>query len=312
MSEALVKRMREARDGGATVLVEYAALRTRVGKSLIIIVEGRDDLPVYDVWLRRLQPTLDFRLLPASSKRSVLLVLASIEKNVTFKEDLVWYFVDRDFDDDHAEHNNLYVHETYSVENILTTESVIERVFRTELLCVGASGEDDVARCMEVFSARWDEYLHEIRDLNHLIFACRRAGVPCSPPDRTHQVVSVSLGRVTRLTSLSDERRLCGVEADADQLMSASAPAFAELCPRSRYRGKLHLCAFLRLLLLICADRRSEAPKLFNETTNISYNPYANSLGFLAGKCEVPVSLGNWVAARVVGTASPPAPLAAS
>ena len=49
-----VASMRRAREGAHTYLLLYLNIRSRVGPNrLIFALEGREDIPVYDIWLAR-------------------------------------------------------------------------------------------------------------------------------------------------------------------------------------------------------------------------------------------------------------------
>ena len=134
MSNGLVAAARESRHSPAVLKARILGIRSGDIDSWILVYEGKDDVGVYDVWVRAVLPDLAFYPLPGSGKSQVLSLRDNLSRSAEEVRSRILYFVDRDFDDlrGYPQGGDIFCTTSYSIENDLVNETVLRSILDDE------------------------------------------------------------------------------------------------------------------------------------------------------------------------------------
>ncbi|WP_326428797.1 DUF4435 domain-containing protein [Stutzerimonas frequens] len=111
--------------------VEYIKSRAKDGRGKVVLVlEGKDDPKFYTAKFGAII-MCEWKAISVGGKQKVLELRETIRKHPRYKDDSVYFFVDRDFDD-MASTDDIYVTPCYSVENMYCTPKTIKRLLEAE------------------------------------------------------------------------------------------------------------------------------------------------------------------------------------
>lgn len=284
-----VASMRRAREGVHTYLLLYLNLRSRVGPArLIFALEGREDIPVYDIWLSRelgdeLAEPLDVR-----GKGNVMGLSKLILASEAARDDKVILCVDHDFDGSRGQilPANTYVTSAYSIENLLISEACIDRLL---IRALNATGVEQEAR-----KAIVDRFSSLLRDFNnamlhpnaHARFA-RLSKIECPGfPDRIEPLVDVTLDAVRAKVNTADSQTCVQFLGLSASPLHSALHEHLEFLRQSDLtstgRGKFLLDFVRKFLAQIFEDRRAAKPRFFLFSNKSLPDPCTNILVNLA------------------------------
>lgn len=269
----LVERLREARGVPAVLKTKLASLRSQSPCVIVFLVEGVDDKIIYYHWLRQIDPCLRYEVLICNGKGRLLEFRNLLGRDVTGLGKNVYFLLDHDFDGlrGQAAGPDVFVTDTYSVENHLVTRDVVEAVLNSELHC---HAEPTVRLAvLEIFERSYQSFLKVTRPHNQRIFTSRRVGIASRRPwpSKIHLVARVALREVTA----SEHRPKDVIELErepTDYETGAHSDDFSVLNPATDYRGKFALLFFTRWLQLLAEDRSSQSPDVFKHAEKTSYS----------------------------------------
>lgn len=254
-----------ARDASAVLKLRFAERRSSLAEGTrMFVYEGSSDKLAYYFWAKALQPDLKYEPFLCGTKDTVLQLLDLLRRDVTGLAVGVYFFVDRDFDDlrDRKPEQNVFMTGTYSIENYLVTSEVLEDLLKIDFHCDGHPEARE--RIRTIFSATYRQFLEVTKNLNFRIFLARRLNI--------RQVSKIPTG-VSQLAQVKLESA-CAVDSDPCALVTLEReptpkeaedlrPAFEELEPELRYRGKFALAFFSKWLGVLRQDRQCDEPHLF-------------------------------------------------
>lgn len=124
------------------VFFQYYTRKRAKTKDFICVIEGKDDPKFYTNHIfYELGGSPE--LLSVDGKSNVLSLRSMLKNNINYKNDLVLYFIDRDYDLHDMSEGDLYVTPTYSIENFYCTALTFSRILDGEC---GLSKADDIKR----------------------------------------------------------------------------------------------------------------------------------------------------------------------
>jgi hypothetical protein len=268
-----IQNLRRERDVLAVTKAEFAVFASAVPLDhLILVFEGPDDKIAYAHWLRRIDPYVRYEALIKHNKAAVLKLFDALANDFTGLSKRARYFVDRDFDDlqgrDAA--SAIFMTDCYALENYCVNLDVLSDVLKEEFHCNGFNDARD--KMLELFKDVYGEFLSETRDINLRIFLSRRLSISQDErlPNRLNQFVAVELEGVKRLAGDLGELIPLQREPSIEEV-EALTPAFDELEPAYRYRGKFALMFFSRWLGLLRSERVGDASELFGAYGKSNY-----------------------------------------
>lgn len=285
----IVDSMRESRKSPKVLKLKVIKIKGEHPDVLILIHEGVEDVPVYEAWLSRLLDAPQYEPIAGAGKEQLLAFRAELDANNDPLKDSILFFIDRDFDLPHPEHQAVYELPAYSIENFLCSEEVLDSLLRDEFRCAG-----DIAQRKSVIS-KFQEIQENFRKIaepvNFILFAARRSGVDVlCKPSCVDEIATINLCSVTANFSSASEIVKLKAEIPEDRQKSL-AEEFSQLPPELSNRGKYELEMFRRWLQALMADRRCSLPDVFLESKKIGGDPGNLPMRRFASASIVPAGL---------------------
>lgn len=279
-----VESLRASRTSPQVVFSEYLKLRAR-HDGIVLVFEGRQCPGVYVGWVFAQFAQAQLAQIIARGKKNVLALRDLIHRNKTTLSHRNIYFVDRDYDDYPNQETfvDVYVSRGYSIENEAIERSLIERYIHAHFDIADAEDAAAVASAMSQFDVLLNSYLAASRTTQHLIYACRKRPVTCTPGEDPLRFVQFDWDTGTArpvVTDLGEILTLLGVdepERAAVIAFMAADTAFVELDPIQYWRGKFHF-GFVRGFLTFLRDARLQGTRPFVRKSKLSADPSHPSL----------------------------------
>ena len=273
----------------------------RNGDKVVIGVEGHDDVTFYQsVFLRIASDKLNsIAFENLKGKTNVLEVYWLVLNSDEIDSARTRFIVDRDFDGMRGYDINdiLWMTPTYSIENMLVSESSLKLLLQGEYRCVGEIGEKDATAVIEKYRAIMDDYKNKLYFANLCIFYCVTNSVKINPNEETiTRRISCDSNAIT--FEVSEDMLLSSIPKGDDlvreQVLSVN-PEFLELDPFQHWRGKFIFQIFVQFLSSLRKDRGSKNPSDFSHKASMTYNPENDSIRGLASTALLPVSLVEFI-----------------
>ena len=261
--DAAVAAMREARARPSVLKIELATLRSAVPDNVVFAFEGDDDKIIYRQWVQRVRPDLKYVSFPCRGKGPLLELRASLQRDKTGLSNGVFFFVDRDFDDlrGQADGDDVFITDTYSVENYLVDPSVISATLEIEFHCHDAPALRQ--QLIDQFQETYASFLSQTEEVNRRLFKARRAGIDVKPlPKSISKLAKVGVRTVEKGTSEPDA--IVVYEREPSPLsFEGLDDQFNALDGRFRYRGKFALLFMEKWLRELAAEAGSDTRGCF-------------------------------------------------
>jgi hypothetical protein len=178
----------------------------------------------------------------------------------------VFFFVDRDFDDllGFLDTSNVFMTETYSVENCLVTDEVLEGLLRDEFPC-HARPELRLS-ITEIFRKDYDKFLVVTADLNRRVYYARKIPIEIINrlPTSLRHLAVINIGNIER-TPTATEEVIVLVREPTDEEKTKHDQRFSTLVPKSRFRGKFALKFFTDWLTKLADEYAANNLGLFGD-----------------------------------------------
>jgi len=306
--------MRAARESVQVTFAEYLKVRTPGVSTLVF--EGKQCPSFYVGKVGAIIGGLEARQLIARGKRNVLELRDLIRRNIETTNDLVLFFVDRDFDESPApeELSDVYITRGYSIENEVLHWSILEAYIRAHFDIADATDERALVEIRSDYDRAFNSYLSAGRDLHKLVFACRRASVRFLPLDELVKFFEIDWATCSvraRFGSMDELAALLRVDlTERTRVISDAAGVsdFDGFDPRMRWRGKYHFDLVRRFLIRL-ADARLAGTSPFGRAAGIVVDPrHPSLLGALAAHAPSPECLVRFLKERL----APPSPSGAT
>ena len=261
---ALLESMRDAREVPAVMKSQLAALRAVDPDVCVIAFEGIDDKTVYYHWIKQIVPAFVYEPFVCKGKSKVLQFKKMLEQDLGELRKGVLYVIDRDFDDlcGHESVEELFMTHTYSFENYLVNESVLEELLKNELHCHAEPICRESVRTL--FLKQYSYFLNVTKDINFRIFVAKKYQIQRKRdlPNSLSRIANVSLSSVKPAPEPVCAQVVLTREPTAVECADLTNE-FANLDPKERYRGKFALMFFCYWLGLLVKDRNSASSTLF-------------------------------------------------
>lgn len=297
MSDVHPDLLRSERENASVLKVDLARLRERHKCRMVIVLEGKDDLPVYEAWIKRLDESLEWEPLIAKGKAKALEFLDLLRRDKTGLATCTYVVVDHDYDGlrGRSGGEDVFVLPAYSVENYLVHESVLDSYLRTELRIVGTP--DVRASVVKLYIDVRARFIEFIKPPCKVLFGAKNEAVG-----------NIRVGQVRSVIELVDGTISVRRDASVEDLVTTQAPVsngglqagerfLVEGDPVLRVRGKFLLDFFKEFCEILYQDRKSESPLLFDERAqDNSLSAASLDLRNLASKSPMPEGLGRVLA----------------
>ena len=198
--DAFVQRVKEARRSGAVLKARLITLRSDLPDATILVFEGDDDKIVYGQWIRRIRPGLRYEPFPCGGKKEVRALKNAVHRDMGGLGRGLFFFVDRDFDDltGFLDVADVFVTDTYSVENYLVTDEVVEDLLRDEFPC--HAKPDIRKKVLDLFRQDYDAFLKASASVNERLYIARRIPIELARrlPTSLGGIAEIKLGAISK------------------------------------------------------------------------------------------------------------------
>ena len=289
--------LRSQRERPAVLKGELAKIRSAQRCALVFILEGPDDLVVYDVWIRRIAPTLHWEALVANGKRNLLEFREMMARDRTGLSMCTYFIVDHDYDALKSQKHgpDIFVLPAHSVENYLSAPEVLESILRSDLQVLG----DPVLRkkIVDTYAAALDTYASLLIDPCLRLHASNGRGVGNVQIDENClRPFQISLdGTIVVDVDLRD--RLVATERLIPEEAIEVSQRFFEVADlRLWIRGKFLIQLLRKWVDLLFKDRKSDAPTVFpNSAPSLNIRPATVDVRSLSAKSTLPSGLTEFI-----------------
>lgn len=281
--------LRSQRTNPAVLKAQLATLRERLPNTVVIVVEGKGDLAVYEVWIRRACGGISWEPLVATGKANVLAFRELIRRDCTGLDSSTYFIVDHDYDAlrEMPDGSDIFVLPAYSVENFLTDVCVFESFLKVDLGVVGADGDRTLA-CSE-FSRLERRFIDVCRKPCAKLFAAvtsLSADIKVNP---IRKFVDVTLDEITVVTGGDASDAVMVGNEVPDEGVRDGQQFLAGADARFWIRGKYMLFFFRKVCQLFYDDRIAGNPRYFSKSGHgLHFSVATLSLETLAARSALP------------------------
>ncbi|MDP1520630.1 DUF4435 domain-containing protein [Porticoccus litoralis] len=293
-ADGYVDHIRSARKRKSVLKIKVLSIRSGDINAPIFIFEGKTDIGPYEAWIKRIDEDLSYKGLPAEGKAQVLEFRESIRD-----ENLgpVYFFVDHDFDGlrEYRPSSNIYCLDSYSYENYLVTNVVLESILNDEFEC--SVEPESIHSAQSLYSKVSASFCDAMKEANLRFFVAAKYDLKRGRVDnRINQFVSVFIDFVAKKYDSDRLNQLVPLldEYSQDEFSSAEE-FFLNICdPMKNHRGK-YIFSFFLCWLDLLADARKAGTYPFLASASIKYNRAAMSPRSLAGRSKIPTGLSDFI-----------------
>lgn len=296
LSDPEVDFLRLSRGRAAVHKAQLILLRSQRPDSLVLVFEGDDDKIVYDRWITRVRPQLSYEPFPCGGKDKVIKLRETVERDTGDLNKNIYYFIDRDFDEEAEPHPKTFETDMYSVENYLVSPQVVEGILITEFHC---NLQPEVrAGILALFVKLHYKFAEASKEVNFRIFAARRLNIKIvgGVTSDVRKLASISLMDV--VSAATNPADVVGLEREiADEEKRQLQEVFEKLEPLSRFRGKFFFIFLNRWIDLLYDDFCKNDKSLLNPGREGRSRPRRSeiTLGSLASRSPLPSGFPEFV-----------------
>ena len=297
--EPFLSRMKLSRQSSAVLKAKLITVRSNLPYVVILALEGDDDKIVFGQWIRRIRPGLRYEPFPCNGKKGVRALKNAVTRDLGGLSKDLFFLVDRDFDDlnGFVDAEGVFMTETYSVENCMVSEEVLDDILRDEFPC---HGKPEVRQGIcALFGKDYDEFLRVTAEINRRIFIARKVGIELTKPlpKSLSSLAQVRLGKVEASGPLPEKFVVYEREPEEKEL-SGLVDEFLLLEPRLRFRGKFAMKFFAEWLGKLAEECATGELGIFGDgLLGSSVRRAEFVLSNFASKSPIPVGLHAFVEA---------------
>ncbi|HEL3785102.1 TPA: DUF4435 domain-containing protein [Stenotrophomonas maltophilia] len=282
-------QMREGRDSAATLKTKLSTLRSKLPEQSIIVLEGKDDVPVFEVWSKRVSEDFSWEPFVSKGKRNSIALYRLLKRDETGLSDSVFFILDHDYDGGYelAANDDAYVLPGYSIENFVASGEGLEFFMKTTLGL--HSAPDFRTLAMEFFHTNLEIYCKHLLEPCAILWAARKSGVKgVEAKDAVIDYFEFSSAgiKLKENSSLSDLIAFDGVIDEGEVEKGRIALAGPDLS--IWVRGKYVLSFFEKCCQVLHKDINDESPLVFPAHSKSKLENGSTSMARLAGAVKLP------------------------
>lgn len=296
--DELLARMKQGRGVDAVLKVELSSKRASNPQGIVIALEGKDDVAVYQTWIHRIKEGLPWVPMVCGNKDKVLALRRVLQRDTTGLEAGVYFIMDRDFDD--MKGGDLccrtFLTGRYSVENYLVADTVVEMTMNVDFDLHEDPGA--VQAAVQLYRKSFQSFLEVVSDICFRIYYARKLGVKVVINARKiDDYCEVSLEGCKIKPGLDVSNLIDLQDSPPSEILSGQYVSFFALDPSLRFRGKF-LFHFFRRWMQVAEDARKSETVPFagapgsKKVNNLAYS----NMSILASRSPLPEGLTDFVA----------------
>lgn len=297
-SSEYVDHVRDARERNCVLRLRVLKIRSGYANGPIFIFEGKTDIGAYEAWIKRIDGDFRYKGVPSNGKTQVLNFRESISgsENKDFKS--IYFFIDHDYDGLRGfdDSDNIFCTQSYSFENYLVTDLVLESILNDEFEC--SDDPDIVPRVLELYRKMSSDFCNSMSDANLRLFIAAKYQLERGRIEKKiNKFVEIAVNSVTKIYDDEEVLSLIPLLVEPDEEMEIEGRnEFNEICDcMKRFRGKYIYLFFLTWLDVLSISRK-DGILPFTEAKNIKYNRACHTERSLASRSEIPEGLSPFIA----------------
>lgn len=291
--------MRASRGSAAALKMKLSILRAKIPDKKILVLEGRDDVPVYECWVKRASDDFEWEPFVSKGKGNSLSLRTLLSRDKTNLNDGVFFIIDHDYDGlrNNGDGEDIYILPGYSIENFLVTKKSMDTFLKSSLQL--HSEPDLRTDAIDFYEANMDLYCQHLIRPCSILWAARRSGA--KNVEAKDNVIDKfdfdSTGLRIKATSAIDS--LIYFEGDLDPALTLEGSRYLN-SPDLRLwiRGKYIYSYFERCCQILHADLVSNEPIIFRRRLQTKLEVGSTALARLAPAVDLPNGLreaiSNW------------------
>ncbi|MBU1934934.1 DUF4435 domain-containing protein [Patescibacteria group bacterium] len=297
-----VEDLRKSRDNYSVVWKEFLEDHLKFPNNLFCFFEGGDE-KYYGI---RIQSKLPFRYSEQKStfechgKNNVIKLYELVSRNPAYKNTLLAFFIDRDFDDPKELPNDkrVFITTNYSIENYFISVNAFKRILENEFHQKNRGSQSIFYKnLVDLYETRFEEFLDAIDLLMAAIFFYKKQSTIIETVNlddiRIFSLIEVSLYNIKQKYTLIDLVNIFKIDFTLNSREIADIlNNFKKNNRSSLYRGK-YLIEFLRWFLeKIKMDATKTTPKHFPSKRSVCLNlSKKNIISELSQYADTPAEL---------------------
>ena len=293
----LLEKAREARKSPATLKLRLSQLRSQFQEFPILILEGVDDVGVYETWINRINSIEALKTLAGKGKEQLLGLRALLSTDETDLRSQVFFAVDRDFDELRGQlpGSDIFCTDRYSIENYLVDHNVATSVFRDEFRLDEYSEEFKSA--LQAYKEIFNDLIETLEVINFRIYCCRRLGVRLKKTiPEVNKFIKVHLKTIDSGDHLEKLDQLLGIEPTlSPEATEPLKKEFDALIPLERHRGKFFFEFFVLWMDKLGEEARNPSQQIFKFPLQIKFSSNSLTLRSLASRSNIPVGFSQFI-----------------
>lgn len=255
---SFVETLRTSRRASVAAILQFMLRYQETSADVHAFMEGRDDPAFYLGFLSSAVDDIGkIHVYQCENKRGVYEAFSKISR-INNRPPLVLFFVDKDHSDfvgeAYVSAPNIFVTDTYSIENYVVSDEVLRRVW--EELLAGARQGIDFAMIASKFQQELVRFYELATPLSAWIVLARRNGLSpqvnnIRPGDLfafNEEMVVSYVGKETLLDYFQRSCRVVVTQSLADAF-DKTCNELGQVHPKKHVRGKLELWFFVRFIL---------------------------------------------------------------
>lgn len=175
-AQEYIDTIRNYRNSTVVLKTKILTIRSGDSKNPILVFEGKTDIGPYETWINRIDENFTYRGVYSEGKKQTLDFRKSVE--ITTDENLnnIYYIIDSDFDGSrgHELTKNIFLTDSYSFENYLTSLRVLDSILKDELEC---SDPILIEEIKEIYKKVSSEFCVSMKEANLRLFTAGRFGI---------------------------------------------------------------------------------------------------------------------------------------
>lgn len=284
--------MRLGRGSAATLKTALSNLRSKIPDTQIIVLEGKDDVPVFETWIKRASERFSWEPFVAHGKRNALALRGLLQRDETGLFSRVSFIIDHDYDGlgDQPDGSDVYVLPGYSIENFIATEQALEYFLKATLQL--HSQPELRLQAREFFAVQIDKYCQHLVPACAILWAARRSG---ARGVEAGDAVIDNFDFVPAGIELKPDRDLAALikfDGEVDpNLIRDGENILSSQDTRLWIRGKYVYSFFEKCCSVLHGDIISQRPHIFSASVKCKLDVGSTNLSRLASAVELPQGL---------------------
>lgn len=272
-SNRLLQEMLNSIEGIEVIFQEYILTKSEKGESAVYcFFEGND----YKYYVSRIKAftSKEIIIYNCGGKNNVLTLHGMINANTSYdNNNTVLFFVDKDFDIDKVNHEDIYTTPCYSIENFYITDTAFCEFLKGELNISEYSIEQvdkyDFKRAVNYFKEKRNKFIKDVLMVNIWYSLQRKKSQKISKGQKPDLSNLKYINNITTPIDIEELKKLTPNYIEVNDLEIKNEEKRLMEDPLNNFRGKYYIEFLFKILNVIITDS-NKPEKLFSKKRKIN------------------------------------------